>query len=145
MENPDEKLATLSVLVDGLRRELPQLQEHISEMYRSLTFQEANYKNLNAQYEKLAQAYNSLIELQYICKKLTEDSGRTIKDVEHLRELYQEIIQNPPCANRQVNKEQGGISMEKVIKYAPNIIGIITFVSYIVYSVLVTKINSGGL
>ena len=35
--------------------------------------------------------------------------------------------------------------MEKAIKYAPNIIGIITFVSYIVYSVLVTKINNGGL
>ena len=144
MENPDEKLATLSVLVDGLRRELPQLQEHISEMYRSLTFQEANYKNLNSQYEKLAQAYNSLIELQYICKKLTEDTNRNIKDVEHLRELYQELIQNPPCTNKQ-NKEQGGITMEKVIRYAPNIIGIITFVSYIVYSVLVTKINSGGL
>jgi archaellum component FlaC len=143
MENPDEKLATLSVLVDGLKRELPQIQEHISEMYRSLTFQEANYKNLNAQYEKLAQAYNSLIELQYISKKLTEDTNRNIKDIEHLREQYQELIQNPPCSNKQ--DKQNGMTMEKAIKYAPNIIGIITFVSYIVYSVLVTKINNGGL
>lgn len=144
MENPDEKLATLSVLVDGLKRELPQIQEHISEMYRSLAVQETNFKNLNAQYEKLAIAYNSLIELQYIAKKLSDDTNRNIKDVEHLREQFQELIQNPPCSNKQ-DKQQNGMTMEKAIKYAPNIIGIITFVSYIVYSVLVTKINSGGL
>lgn len=144
MENPDEKLATLSVLVDGLKRELPQIQEHISEMYRSLAVQETNFKNLNAQYEKLAIAYNSLIELQYIAKKLSDDTNRNIKDVEHLKEQFQELIQNPPCSSKH-NKQQSGMTMEKAIKYAPNIIGIITFVSYIVYSVLVTKINSGGL
>lgn len=143
MENPDEKLATLSVLVDGLKRELPQIQEHISEMYRSLAVQETNFKNLNAQYEKLAIAYNSLIELQYIAKKLSDDTNRNIKDVEHLKEQFQELIQNPPCSNK--HNKQSGMTMEKAIKYAPNIIGIITFVSYIVYSVLVTKINSGGL
>lgn len=143
MENPDEKLATLSVLVDGLKRELPQIQEHISEMYRSLAVQETNFKNLNAQYEKLAIAYNSLIELQYIAKKLSDDTNRNIKDVEHLKEQFQELMQNPPCSNK--HNKQGGMTMEKAIKYAPNIIGIITFVSYIVYSVLVTKINSGGL
>lgn len=143
MENPDEKIATLSVLVDGLKRELPQIQEHISEMYRSLAVQETNIENLNKQYEKLAVAYNSLIELQYLSRKLSEDTSKNMKDIEHLKEQYQDIVHNPPCSAKQPTKEQNGMNMEKVIKYAPNVIGIITFVSYIVYSVLVTKINGG--
>ena len=118
MDNQDEKIAELSVLVDEIKNEIPNIQENITKMNNAIAILNVNANNMEKDIEKLIAWQTS---------------------IENIKEMYHDLIHNPPYRNNnpsQKNDSNQEWTLKDFIITAPNIIAIISFLGYIIYSVL---------
>ena len=129
MDNQDEKIAELSVLVDGIKKEIPNIQENITKMNNAIAILNVNANNMEKDIEKLIAWQTSIAELQYIIKNLSDSDKNNRTNIENIKEMYHDLIHNPPYINNnpsQKNDSNQEWTLKDFIITAPNIIAIIS-------------------
>lgn len=140
MQNTDEKIAELSVIVDGLNKELPKIRDSISDIYKVLSMQEVKNTITDKEIDKLPDYFSKLGETQILLKQISDDTKKNIGEIEQLKQFYHDIIINPPCKDCQDTKPQN-LTVHDVIMTAPSVIAIVSFIGYILYSLFIAKMN----
>lgn len=145
MENSDEKIAELSVIVDGLNKELPRIRDSISDIYKVLSMQEIKNSITDKEIDKLPDYFTKLGETQILLKQISDDTKKNISEIEQLKQFYHDIIINPPCKTSECSDTQqqtsAGWSIKDFIMTAPSVIAILSFIGYIIYSLFVAKMS----
>lgn len=145
MQTPDEKIAGLTAIVDIIKKEMPVIHENISKMNNEISVHTNNIDIINKQYESLNKAYNELLELKYAFKILEESVKRNMEDMTEIKNKHWSMLHDETVAHDcpKCSKNDSPMTFEKIVKYAPNIIAIVSFLAFLAYSVLKVKMEGG--
>ena len=142
MSTTDEKLAELSALVTVFRDELPQIQDSLSQIYRALAVQETNTAYIVKQYDKITNVIENYNVLKSELKKLSDTVDKNIEQINRLQNLYLELNNNASKDSKSTNNDNK-MSLSTILHAAPNIIAVVSFLSYIAYVLIIHKLNGG--
>lgn len=142
MSTTDEKLAELSALVTLFKDELPQIQDSLSQIYRALAVQETNTAYIVKQYDKISSIIEKYNVLKSDLEKLSATVDKNIEQINKLQNLYLELNNKSFKENKSINNENK-ITLTNILHIAPNIIAVVSFLSYIAYVLIIYKLNGG--
>lgn len=138
MDISNEKLA--EIIADT--KNIPQLNDAISELSRDTAVLRVNMENLTKEHEKHLEFADKMNELMWEFKQHMYSQANTDniqkQEIADLRRKIEKLEEN---SKKPVEEKKSEWTLKSILQTIPSIITIISFIGFLAYSVITGKLN----